>query len=240
VGAVCSSRVTEYLQLLFHSGIHFQFKNERIKMKHYFQHVMFFSMGFFTSFVCANEPLTSEKTVCDLSSYYMGNIYPIPEGKGWKFLDIEGNTVNDAVYDSYLDHSGDYTRDYRYYFAKKDNQWYRVLSNGKSSPIKLPDGYDLIFDMRQGVFVLRSDKPVNHPLRLYNSETDTLFPEEFDTIPVGYHGDNLFPIGKFRKETSNPTNTPLGELLEEGIDMNLFDFIAGKKMFPSDDILLLL
>jgi hypothetical protein len=192
---------------------------------------MFFSMGLFTSFACADEPLTAGKTTYDFSVFYAGNLYPIPEGNGWKFLDIEGETVNETVYDNYVAHNGNYTQEFRYYYAKKDGQWYRLSSTGKALPVKLPNDYDLIFDLGQGLYVLRNIDAKKTSLRLYNSNTNTIFSEEFDTLPISYQGDGLIPIGKFKRNENNSQ----GEFQFKGVDMNLFDLVSGKKLLPDNE-----
>ena len=63
------------------------------------------------------EDATAERpTSFQLSSLYVGYLYPIPVGEQWKIIDINGNRVGDTIWDKYV-HPFD--ESFRYAFVSK-------------------------------------------------------------------------------------------------------------------------
>ena len=179
----------------------------------------------------AEDGTANKNNSFQLTSFFAGCLYPIPDGEQWRLIDIEGNQVGDEAFDQYVQ---PFDNSFRYGYVSKDGKWSRIISTGKTFPLDLPDGYDVGSDAGRGLLILegKERKSVNS-WHVYNTVTGQFIGESFFTTPIGYGGDNLLPVRAWKGEITNPETSSNAKVLEEST-MNLLDLTTGEKILESN------
>ena len=180
----------------------------------------------------AEDTTADKNSSFQLTSFFAGCLYPVPDGEQWRLIDIEGNPVGDSAFDQYVQ---PFDNSFRYGYVSKDGKWYRIISTGKTFPLDLPDGYDLVLDAERGLLVLadKDRKDFNY-LHVYNTVTGKFIGEGFFDPALFYGGENLLPIMVWKGEITNPETSSLAKVLEEST-MNLLDLVTGEIILSSDE-----
>ena len=178
----------------------------------------------------AEDIVTEGQTPFQLSSLYVGYLYPIPVGEQWRIIDINGNPVGDTVWNEYVP---PFRRNLRYAFVSKEDKWYRIVSTGKTFPLDIPAGYNLLADLGQGLIILGSDrtKYLNYS-HVYNIVIDTFIGESFFVPVLGGRGDGLLPIAIRTGEIPNPEDIHF-PIFKQTI--NLLDLKTGERLLDDNE-----
>ena len=180
----------------------------------------------------AEDGTTEKNNSFQLTSFFAGCLYPVPEGEQWRLIDIDGNPVGDTDFDEYVQ---PFDNSFRYGYVSQDGKWYRIISTGKIFPLDLPDGYELVLDAGRGLLVLadKDRKDFNY-LHVYNTVTGKFIGEGFFDPALFYGGENLLPIMVWKGEITNPETASIVEVLVKSA-MNLLDLTTGEIILESNE-----